>query len=150
MRRSHPENMHQVNCPMLGTTRLIVITESDLSSVNPARLPPTMRRLVLVIGIAETLRLTCHFGGVRVSLGTSRQPKTKLRKAISDESISALAKHLDSEHIDIPKADSILSQIRDANIRDQAERGATLSDLTQEFGLTRRRVISICGQKKGK
>ena len=135
---------------MLGTTRLIVITESDLTSVNPARLSPTMRRLVRLIGIAETLRLTCQFGGARISLGTNRQPRTKLRKAISDASISALGKHLGSVYIDVPKADSILSQIRDAKIRDQAERGATLSDLTEEFGLTRRRVISICGQKKGK
>lgn len=135
---------------MFPSSRLMVITERDLAVVNPARLPPMLRKLVRLIGLSETLRLTCRFGGARVSLGVTRQPKTKLRKALSEASIEVLAKHLDHEHIDIPTPDSILAQIRDASIQEQASRGATLAELSEDFGLTRRHIMNICAQKKGK
>lgn len=132
---------------MLGAHKLIVITDNDLSKVHAGRLPPTLRKLVRLIGLAETLRLTCAFGGARVSLGSVRQPTTKLRRAISEESIQILGMNLDREQIDVPKPDRILSQIRDAYIRDQAQRGATLSELTENSGLTRRRILSIVARK---
>lgn len=114
-------------------------------------LPPIMKRLVRAIGIEDTIKLLRWRGGTDLPLPTSRSRKAgayagELRRVISADKVDALyAEFADgNKEMTLPKADKILMQYRNCEIRRlHYETGVTIDSLAMQFDLTGRQVWNI-------
>jgi hypothetical protein len=115
-------------------------TWTDLST---DLLPQLLQDFVRLIGLPATMILVEHFGGVRLYIPGNPTPEHRLAKLIGFDNLVSLSKVYGLEdHIDIPKAEAALLQLRDAKIR--AEYGPKSAEvLAREHHLTRRRVLQI-------
>lgn len=117
-------------------------TESLAQQVDPRLLPPQLRELVRLIGLAHTLRLVEARGGAPLYVGLSVEGAGVLRELLPAEAVAALVAHYAGHTLRLPKPDKILQQLRDRAIR--AARGAaTKRELATLYGLTTERVRQI-------
>lgn len=114
----------------------------DLSLINERLLPPQMRELVRVIGLAETIALLDARHGLPTTLPTHIESKTALRNVISDTAIAALvASPLAGKYYrDLPTSGKPFKQLRNAAI---AAADESLSTLARQNNLTRRHIINL-------
>lgn len=115
----------------------------DLSLIDEGRLPPKMRLIVRLIGIADTLRLMRARPGLRIYVPQRAEQAAALREIISPEAVAALCREYPGIELSVPKPDAIVRQWRDAAIRAEADAGATIPQLARHYDLTRRQVHNI-------
>jgi len=114
-------------------------------------LPPTIKRMVRVIGIEMTLKLLRHQGGtdLRLPYGVTRRRRhglSDLAQILNHEQIHAFyGEFADGrKEMTLPKADKIVMQYRNAEIRRlHGGDGISLPVLALRFELTERQVWNI-------
>jgi hypothetical protein len=108
-------------------------------------LPPQLRALVGLCGVADTLALLRLWGGQRRWL--ARQPAdcpAALQQALSAPGLAALcASDFGGRATDWPKADKVLRQWTHQAMQAERAAGATAGDIAQRYGYTDRRVRTI-------
>lgn len=114
-------------------------------AIDASTLPPQLRRLVLTIGVADTLRLLKARGGTVIKL-PRREDRSYLRELLGADSARALIAAFEGEpRVELPKADKILAQLRDREIRrDHLAHGVSLPTLAVRHDLTVRQIKNIC------
>ncbi|MBI3771430.1 MAG: hypothetical protein HY272_01805 [Gammaproteobacteria bacterium] len=116
----------------------------DLQLVDPALLPPRIKRLIAIIGLPETFLLLQRRGGVPCYIPTTIEHSQQLKAILQPESIAALAKSdLAGQTIELPKDDKIVKQLRNLAIRAAVARSNKIRT-ARDYKLSRRQVINIC------
>ncbi|HEY9200743.1 MAG TPA: hypothetical protein VIQ81_04015 [Gammaproteobacteria bacterium] len=113
-----------------------------LQLVDECLLPPQTRELVKIIDLPDTIKLLEAYGGQRVWIPLGKSHDTYLHKTISHESVMKLASsQYAGQRLTLPKADKILSQIRNLHI--QSSPNVPKSVLARQYNLTVRQVQRI-------
>jgi len=117
---------------------------SDLDIIDPSLLPPLLRQLVGLLGVAETLRLLEARGGLPLYIPT-HPDQTALRDVIAPSALAALcASPLAGDTVDLPKSDKLLAQLRNHYLLEAVGSGAkSARAVAHELGITWRRVKQI-------
>lgn len=116
---------------------------TDYSHIQLDKLPPQIRGLVRLIGVAETWRLLDVRGGRPTYIPADADRPSILHEIISAESVAALAKsEYGGRTIDMPMVDKLMLQIRDAEIVERKQT-ATKSELARQFKLSTRMIQII-------
>ncbi|WP_051278450.1 Mor transcription activator family protein [Solimonas flava] len=114
------------------------------ATVDLAPLPPMLRRLVRALGLPATLQLLEARGGTRFYLGGERGRRDRhvLADIIGKEAAEAFYREFGGvPEVTLPKADKIVQQTRDAQIRADTEH--SLMELAVMYRLTSRQVQNI-------
>jgi hypothetical protein len=120
----------------------------DLDLIDARLLPPQMRMLVATIGVAETLQLLEHRGGIPTYIAED-PAQSVLRAILRPESVVALSKRFGRQTLDLPKPDKLRQQLRDHYIREARRQGLKSGrQLAREFSITWRRVKQICVEQE--
>ena len=114
----------------------------DVSLVNQNLLPPQVRQLARVIGLAETFKLLQARGGHWLQIPHRSDRVVVLRNILSKESIEKLVKTFPGVRLDLPKCDKIILQLRNKAIREM-RKTKTDREIANAFNLSRRHVINI-------
>lgn len=123
-------------------------TPPDLH-VDAAALPPALRELSKTLGDSAAVRLVGLAGGSRLSVPKKASPEHPIATALGYELFSKLVNAYGGEHIDIPKGDAYLRELRHDQVRRCREQGLTFDETAQVTGYTRRHVINIMGGDAG-
>lgn len=116
---------------------------SDFSNIALEKLPPQIRGLVRLIGVAETWRLLDARGGRPTYIPADADRPSILHDIISPASVAALAaSEYGGRSIDMPMVDKLMLQIRDAEILAR-KHVATKAELSKQFNLTTRMIQII-------
>lgn len=121
------------------------LPDQVLAGIDPSSLPPVARMLVRAIGLRATLRLLLARGGTQLHVPVDATRAVALVGVLSPDEIRALAQRYGAQRLDLPKADKLLRQIRDAAIRADRER-LSAAAVARRYGLSRRQVIAISGR----
>lgn len=121
------------------------LPDQVLAGIDPSTLPPVARMLVRAIGLRATLRLLLARGGTQLHIPMDAARAVALVGVLSPDELRALARLYGAQRLDLPKADKLLRQIRDAAIRADRER-LSAAEVARRYGLSRRRVIAISGR----
>lgn len=111
-------------------------------------LPESLRDVVELIGLAATLKLVEHFGGL-IALYVPRdiEPEHPIAVALGITAARKLAAHYGTDCLrNIPRCVNGLRRIRDAEIHARREAGETPARLALAFGLTERQVWAILAE----
>jgi hypothetical protein len=111
-------------------------------------LPESLRDVVELIGLAATLNLVEHFGGL-IALYVPRdiEPEHPIAVAIGITAARKLAAHYGTDSLrNIPRCVAGLRRIRDAQIHARREAGESPARLALAFGITERQVWSILAE----
>ncbi len=110
-------------------------------------LPESLRDVVELIGLAATLNLVEHFGGL-IALYVPREiePDHPIAAAIGITAARKLAVHYGTDCLrNIPLCVAGLRRIRDAEIRRRSP-GESAASLAREFAITERHVWRILAE----
>lgn len=118
--------------------------QPDLSSVDVDQLPPQLRQLIRLIGIADTWLLLRERGGTTLQVPV-RAERSALIDIISANALALLCKEFGGTRLELPVCDSIMRQVRNQQILSDRAQGMSYPALATLYGLTRRQVINICG-----
>jgi Mor family transcriptional regulator len=111
--------------------------------IDRSALPPQLKRLVDVLGVALATKLLKRRGGTRLVLAQGRR-EGELVELLGVE--ACLRLHNAFEGVPViwlPKADKLVAQIRDREIRRLHREGRSLVALALEFDLTSRHIQNI-------
>ncbi len=112
--------------------------------INESLLPTQMRLLIKCIGLPETIALLKAKGGTTIRIPLSADNCIQFDDILQPESIVKLTANLGGKVMELPKYDKIGTQLRDIAIR-AARNNTPANKLAQDFGLSRRMIIYICG-----
>jgi len=115
----------------------------DLELIEVEALPATLRELVEKIGLPDAYRLCRERGGVRIYIPYQARPDCQLARIVSMEAVRALVEHWQGETIEVPKAETLLRQLRDREIRAARRQGVPRAELARRHNLTIRRIQDI-------
>lgn len=119
------------------------ISDAELEAVNADLLPPQMRRLVRLIGMAATLTLLEKRGGVTLRIPINADEAVVLQGILPMAAIVQLCEALGGQRLELPKIDKIVKQLR--NLAMQNERKLlSAAQVALKYDLCRRQVINIC------
>ena len=113
-------------------------------------LPESLRELVDLIGLAATLKLVEHFGGL-ISLYVPREIEAHhpIAVALGITAARKLSSHYGTDCLrNIPRCVNGLRRIRDAEIRARRESGESAAKLALAFGLTERQIWTILAEER--
>jgi len=111
--------------------------------VDRALLPPQLRRLVDVLGVAAATKLLKRRGGTRLVLSRG-QREGDLLELLGPAACMALYTAFEGQPVIwLPKADKIVMQARDREIRKLHRQGHSLVSLALQFDLTSRHIQNI-------
>lgn len=107
-------------------------------------LPPMLRELVDVVGLAAAIALAERFGGTEITV-PAREPGAEwsVWACVGGEVAGKLWRHYQGARIYIPKGDRALRCVRNRRIVEAYRGDATANRLAREFGLSSRRVSEI-------
>lgn len=114
-------------------------------TVRPEALPAELRELVRVLGAADAFRLIGQAGGSRMRLPKHPSADHPLRLVVSKEGFEVLIAHYGGEHLELPKGDAYLRELRHDHVRQCRLQGMTVDDTAEATGYSRRHVINILG-----
>lgn len=117
-------------------------SDIDLDLIDASLLPPQMRMIARVIGLAETVRLIEARGGNRMYVPLQPARCQALRDVLSPGALTALCESFGGKRLELPKNDKVIQQIRNIAIR-AARRHKTVPQVAKEFGLTRRHIFNL-------
>lgn len=111
-----------------------------------ADLPESLHQVVELIGLAATLRLVEHYGGlIKLYVPLEIDPDHHLARNLGVASARKLAVYYGGDELrNIPRCVNGLRRIRDSDIRSRRHEGA--ARLALEFGLTERQVWTILSE----
>lgn len=127
-------------------------SEAPEIAVDERLLPPQLRRMIAAIGLPATVVLLQARGGTRLKLPTGRLRSRRsqvLSGLIGPEAAQAFQAEFcrpGRASMDLPKADKILMQVRNAAIHREAE-ADSLAELALRYRLTIRQVQNILATK---
>ncbi|HEC12289.1 MAG TPA: hypothetical protein ENI80_03425 [Acidiferrobacteraceae bacterium] len=107
------------------------------------RLPPQVRQLIKIIGVAETCILLRQLGGTSITIPNRLHPLMCIRQPLKRESLEALRREFDDQRVDLPKYDKIMMAIRDSKIREDLDKGVSVEDLSAKHNLSERQIRNI-------
>ena len=107
------------------------------------KLPPQVRRFIDLIGVAETSKLLQQLGGMRMRWPKNIHPLMCVRSPLKRESLEALRREFGDAAVDLPKYEKILMAVRDAEIKQKLQQGATPVDLMPIYGLSEGHIRKI-------
>lgn len=121
----------------------------DLDDVDIDDLPAVLREMAALIGLAPTLTLVRHYGGVRVYVPQVMTPEHILARLLGFEAALKLTEHYGgAEVIHVPRALEAMLAVRNALIRNQYHTtDKSQRDLALEHRMTERWVREILGQQ---
>ena len=119
---------------------------SAQTAINVAGLPTTMKRLIGAMGVSPALRLLQARGGTRFYLGgrRGRRDRRLLADLVGRDAAEGFYREFQRDgatEVTLPKADKILIQVRDAEIR--ADQEHSLMELAMLHRLTSRQIQNI-------
>jgi len=121
--------------------------EADLEpEIDWSALPSSLTEIKEVAGAPAALALAAHYGGSSLYVPRTAKLGHPLTQLLGREAAAALAASFGGDRIDIPKRDAILRQFRFRNIQAAREKGATITALATQHGLSRRRVLQLLAQ----
>ncbi|HFE31902.1 MAG TPA: hypothetical protein ENJ17_01175 [Gammaproteobacteria bacterium] len=118
------------------------VPDIDLDLIDESLLPPQIRMLARVIGLAETLRLIEARGGNRVRIPLQPEQCQALRNVLTPRALAALTQAFGGKRLELPKNDKVVLQIRNHAIR-AARQQQTVPQVARAFNLTRRHVFNL-------
>jgi len=121
------------------------IEHEDLELVDPKLLPPQIRFYINVIGLPDTLKLLQKKGGTFLRVPLSAKG-TQLEQLIGYDAANKLCEAIAGEIKELPKADKILTQLRNHAIN-EARKTMSASQVALKFNLTRRHTINLTNEE---
>lgn len=113
-------------------------------TVNLAKLPPMLRRLVRIVGEAPAYKLVERWGGTYIVLPVRPTQEHELAEMVGLQGLAAMIQEWPpGQPLQIPKPDSVLRQVRHERVRVLRAEGHTLKDTAMLTGYSIRQVISI-------
>jgi hypothetical protein len=107
-------------------------------------LPPVLRAVVRALGLARARAWLAIHGGLNIHLPKFRTAALGLEADELMRLRMTLAPHLNENgRVWLPKADRLLRQVRDANMRRERHM-ASITVLARRYGLSVRQVCNIC------
>ncbi len=110
---------------------------------NAQHFRPLLAELQRVIGMANTLKLVEHWGGVNLYVPAAMPRNHRIARVIGEEAAELLSRHFGLERIIVPLAHSYKTALRDAEIYRQHKAGEPAPALARKHGLTVRSVWKI-------
>lgn len=104
-----------------------------------AVLPPSARELVEVIGVAATLAIIRHRGGIRLYVPIRAEPSHPLGHICGMEPFRRLVAHYRGEEIDIP----LCRALREQEALAAHNEGESVAQLARQYGCTERTMRSM-------
>lgn len=126
-----------------STDRLM--TNATATDVNLDALPPALRELVRVLGLADAMRLISVRGGGRISVPHKAREGHELALLLGIEAFNKLVREYEGESLLLPKLDSYLRELRHEQVRQCKAQGLDVDEIAEETGYTRRHVFNILG-----
>ncbi|MEM7251283.1 MAG: Mor transcription activator family protein [Pseudomonadota bacterium] len=117
--------------------------KNDLELFDLRRLPASVRELVELLGVPETVKLLRTFGGANLYVPKRVSQRMRLLSSVSREAAEQLCAVFGGEVIELPKADHFTRQLRDREIVRHSAAGASRAELAAKFGLSRRQIGNI-------
>lgn len=114
-----------------------------MDAVNADLLPPQMRQLVRLIGMAHTLALLAKRGGTTLRIPVQAEESVVLRDILPMAAIVKLCAALPGQRIELPKMDKIVTQIRNRAMQNERQQ-LSAARVALKYSLSRRQVINIC------
>lgn len=113
-------------------------------------LPESLRDVVELIGLAATLNLVEHFGGlIALYIPRDIEADHQIAQAIGITAARKLATHYGTDCLrNIPRCVDGLRRIRDVDIVARREAGESPARLALAFGLTERQIWSILAEAR--
>ncbi|MEX0745299.1 MAG: Mor transcription activator family protein [Phycisphaeraceae bacterium] len=107
-------------------------------------LPQSLAEVAEVIGLAATLALVEHAGGVRIYVPESLGDDHRLVEWLGQEAAALLSEAFAMEELVVPRCAAALRQVRNRRMRfERQEHGARPAELALRYGLTERQVYTI-------
>lgn len=114
----------------------------ELPPIDPALLPPLIKRLLRAIGVPATLQLLQAQGGLPLKIPQKFSPQ--LAELVGEVGVIALIREFGAGTIiTLPMPDKIVAMIRDAAIWSEQDTGERISTQVRRYGLTKRWIIEI-------
>ncbi|WP_263262022.1 Mor transcription activator family protein [Pseudomonas sp. RIT-PI-S] len=114
----------------------------DLSQVDTARLPHSLRALIDCIGVEQAYRLTCLYGG-RPRYIPKNPARSALAQLLPAAALEALTARFAGTSLEIPKPDHFERQLRDRRILEESTQGLSRAELANRYGLSLRQIGNI-------
>lgn len=111
-------------------------------AINVAQLEPILQEMVGLVGLAHTLTIVEHWGGLRLYVPKEVGEDHALAKLIGIEGARRLAEAFGDDRWPIPKALRALRAVRDHHIVTNPD-GLSVYELVRRFGLTERQIYKI-------
>lgn len=113
-------------------------------TVNLAKLPPMLRRLVRIVGEAHAYKLVERWGGTYIVLPVRPTLEHELAELVGLQGLAAMIQEWPpGQPLQIPKPDSVLRQVRHERVRVLRAEGRTLKEICGTTGYAMRQVIYI-------
>ncbi len=123
---------------------LAINSEESLVEIDPATLPLLAQEIISLIGISQTLKLMKARGGVRTPIPYKASHTCQLASIINISSVRCLVQRYAGELLEIPKADSLLRQLRNKAIaEDYEENDMSHAELALKYNLSRGGIRKI-------
>lgn len=106
-------------------------------------LPPSLREIREVIGVAATLRMVEGCGGIRVFIPKRPRPEHRLQRILGEEAFRLLSARYGGETLSVPRADRIVRRLRNLTIAAAYDTGMPVRELARRHQLTERQVYAI-------
>lgn len=121
---------------------MVKIKTADLLTIklDEKILPPLIRDIARVIGMAETLKLVDVYGGTTLRVPVRFKPDHVLCKIIGPAKAIALIDEFAGEALEVAKCDEAMRVIRNRLIVDSDK---IQKELAREWGLTERQIRNI-------
>lgn len=123
---------------------------AKLDQIDINCLSPLLIELIELIGVAETLAFAKARGGIMTYIPNRYSPSLLLNNFLKQESIFKLIEVYPGEFLEVPKADQLLTQLRDIEICEERARGTSKTTLALKHNLTRRWIKMITNQRQVK
>lgn len=107
-------------------------------------IPQIILEIQKIIGDQATVKFVRHFGGMTISFPVDPKFFPESQECITFEDWKKLCQRFGGDRQFIPKDYKTLIAIRNRWIRHERDHGASVNDLVKKYGLSNRRIISIC------
>ena len=119
----------------------------DPRQVSRADLPESLRDVMDLIGAANVIKLVRAHGGKEFYVPRSPRLGRALAEIVGNPSARLLVEKYGGEAVYLPRLAHLRRKLRDRRIRaDYDDGGSTVSELVQNYSLSKRQVSSILNQ----
>lgn len=115
----------------------------DATAVQMEDLPPKLRELVRLIGLAPAMAIVKHWGGLRIKIPEKYHEDHALVRVAGREAMVKLVDAYAVQNLYIPRAVTAMNALRNVDIVRRLEGGASGSTLAREYGMSERQIWKI-------